>query len=257
MSDSLLPILLRYGILAVVFVLASALCIAAIALFLTHTRAAALLFIVVLISFVTANTFGYLRPPDFSIYTKGEGKLFFPLIQFYLYGLCLATVFQNRLAGRVVMKGAGRGWMLAFAALFAGHVASGFASGVSLALVFSTEGLVNVIHMSMIAYVVSSALRDEHSLALAVRTFLGIAVLRGCYGLARFVFAGGDPQNAYRELALKLTFFDGSEGLIASLVVLYCAGKLLRGWSTLSLTTRALFVGAAGVELLPRSPAAS
>ena len=41
-----------------------------------------------------------------------------------------------------------------------------------------------------------------------------------------------------------------SEGLIASLVVFYCAGKLLRGWSTLSAASRAFFAGAIGVELL-------
>ncbi len=139
---------------------------------------------------------------------------------------------------------------MAFAALFAGHVGYGLTTGVPLDLLFSNKGLANVLHMSMIAYVVVSALRDEQALAVATRTFLGIAVLRGCYGLVRFLFAGGDPQNAYRDLGLKLTFFDVSEGVIASLVVYYCAGRLLRGWSTLSAVSRAFFAGAITVELL-------
>ena len=250
MSDSLLSTLLRYGILSVVDVLASAFCIRGIVLFLTYTRVAALLFVVVIISFVGPNTFGYLRPPEFSVYTKGAGLLFFSPFQLYLYGLFLATLFQNKLAARDVMKGGGWSWMLAFAALFACHVAYGLATGVPLALVVSTGGLINVLHMSMIAYVAVSALRDEYSLGLAIRTFLGIAVLRGCYGLARFLFAGGDPQNAYRDSVLTLTFFDVSEGVIASLVVFYCAGRLIRCWSTLSAVSRAFFAGAISVELL-------
>jgi hypothetical protein len=250
MSESLLSTLLRWGTLSAVVVLASAICIRGIVLFLTYTRVAALLFICVIISFVGPNSFGYLRPPEFSVYTKGGGLLFFPLFQLYLYGLFLATLFQNTLAGRDVMKGAGGRWTLAFAALFACQVAYGLATGVPLDLVMSTGGLINVLHMSMIAYVAVSALRDEYSLGLAVRTFLGIAVLRGCYGLARFLFAGGDPQNAYRDGSLKLTFFDSSEGLIASLVVSYCAGQLIRSWSTLSAVRRAFFAGAIGVELL-------
>ena len=253
MNDSIPSILLRYGIPSVVVVVASAFCILAVALFLNHTRVAALLLVGVILTFVTATSFGYLHPPEFSVYTKGARLLFFPIIQFYLYGLFLAFLFQNRLAGRTVMKGAGSGWMLAFAALFACHVAYGLATGVSLASVFSTNGLVNVLHMSMIAYVVTSALRDDRSFELPIRVLLAIAVLRGAYALARFLFASGDPQNAYRNVAglgLKITFWDATEGLIASLVVLYCVGRLLRDWSTLSLAARGFFAGAITVELL-------
>jgi hypothetical protein len=143
--------------------------------------------------------------------------------------------------------------MLAFAVLFACHVAHGLADGVSLKSVFSTTGLVNILHMSMIAYVVASVMRNDRSFEVPVRILLAIAVLRGCFGLARFLFAGGDPQNPYRTLdgiGLKVTFFDASEGLIASLVVFYCAGRLLRDWRTLSLATRVFFAGAIGLELL-------
>lgn len=249
----MLPDLFRYGVLPLVVVFASILCILALALFLTHTRAAAILLIVVILSFITATSFGYLDAPTFSVYNKGTRTFFFPLIQYYLYGLFFVTLFHNKLVGRTLLKGAGDRWMLAFAALFAIHVAYGLATGIPLALVLSTGGLLNVLHLSMIAYITANALRDDDSLVLLVRLLVGIVLLRGCYALVRFLFAGGDPQNAYSnvsQLALKVTFWDASEGLIAALVVFYCAGRLLRGWNALSLGARAFCALAIGVELL-------
>jgi hypothetical protein len=78
-------------------------------------------------------------------------------------------------------------------------------------------------------------------------------VARGCYGLGRFLFFGGDPQNAYANLAgmsLKLTYWDFNEGLIATVVAFYCGWKVFREWATLSRGARVFFLGGLVVELL-------
>lgn len=252
MSESLSFILHSYGMPVFAAVFVTVFSVIAFGLFLENARFAALLFFVVILCSINPG-YGFSEPPPFSVYTKGSSIFFFPIIQCYLYGLFLATLFKDRFESITVLKGAGQGWMLAFAALFACHVAYGLVYGVSLSELVSQFGLINVLHMSMIAYVAVSVIRDEKSLAWFTKTLLAIAVARGCYGLGRFLFLGGDPQNAYANLFnldLKITFWDFNEGLIASLVVFYCAGRLLRGWGTLSLATRAFFVGAIVIELL-------
>ena len=232
--------------------IASAVCCVAIALLWAHGKVAALLFVLVILSFVTANSYGYVDAPTFSVYSKGTRTFFFPVIQYYVYALFITTLLRDKLSDRVVLKGAGGGWMLAFTALFACQAAYGLSTGIPADAVFSTDGLLNVVHMSMIVYVVVSALRDERSFALLIRMLLAVAVLRGCYGLARFFVAGGDPQNAYSNIdsvALRITFWDANEGLIGSLVVFYCMDRLVRGWSSLSLASRAFFAVAIAIEL--------
>jgi hypothetical protein len=107
--------------------------------------------------------------------------------------------------------------------------------------------------MSMITYVGVSVIRDEKSVAIFTKVLLGVAAASACYGLGRFLFFGGDPQNAYANLSglnLKITFWDFNEGLIASLVAVYCSWRLFREWGTLPLAARAFFVGTILVELL-------
>jgi hypothetical protein len=250
MSSSLLSILFSYGIPLFVAVFVSVFSVITLGLFMANARVAALLFFIVIISFVHPS---YVVHEGFDVYAKGSRTFFFPIIQFYLYGLFLAILFQNTFEMRTVMKGAGKGWMLAFAALFSCHFAYGLGDGVSLAALLSERGLINVLHMSMIAYVAVSVIRDEKSLAWFTKTLLAIAVARGCYGLGRFLFFDGDPQNAYVKYGLtdlKITYWDINEGLIASMVVFYCGWRLFREWSTLSRGARTFFVVAAVVELL-------
>ncbi len=97
MSDSLLSTLLRYAMFSGILLLASAFCIRGIALFLTYTRVAALLFIVVILSNVNPGDFGYLEESGPSVYIKGVSVFFFPLFQYYLYGLFLATLSKTAL----------------------------------------------------------------------------------------------------------------------------------------------------------------
>jgi hypothetical protein len=81
-----------------------------------------------------------------------------------------------------------------------------------------------------------------------------VALVGGCYGLARFVFFGGDPQNAYANdvggINLKITYWDFNEGLIATVAAFYCAWRLLRDWSTLSFLARSFFLSGMVVEVL-------
>ncbi len=251
MSESLLSGLFSYGVPVSAAILVSVFAVAAFGLFMANAGVGALIFFVVVMTFVNGG--GGLQGSEFSVYTKGGGVFFLPIIQLYLYGLFLATLFHNAFQDRAALKGAGRGWMLAFGALFGCHVAYGLATGVALSELLSGGGLINVVHMSMIAYVAASVLRDEKSFAIFTRSFLGIAIASGCYGLGRFLLFGGDPENAYANdggMNLRMTYWDFNEGLIAALVVFYCAGRLVRAWRALSFGTRVFLLGVVAIELL-------
>lgn len=252
MMEWLLVALFSWGIPVGGALFASFFCIFALALFITNVRVAALAFLVVILVSVNPG-YGFIDQPEFSVYSKGGATFFFPWIQYYLYGLFMAAVFQDTFQNRSVLTGAGRNWMLAFAALFALHVAYGLANGVSIFSLLSTSGLLNVIHMSMVAYIAASVVRDEKALKTLAAVLVGIVFIKGCYGLVRFFLFGGDPQNAYANIsgiAIRITYWDFNEGLLATLVVFYCAWRLAREWAALTFETRVFFVAAIAVELL-------
>lgn len=252
MTEWLLAALFSWGIPLGGALFAAFFCIFALALFITNVRVAALAFLIVLLVAVNPS-YGFIDQPEFSVYSKGGATFFFPWIQYYLYGLFMATVFQDSFQNRTVLAGAGRNWMLAFAALFIVHIAYGLAGGLSIFRLLSTSGLFNVIHMCMVAYIAASTLRDEKALKILATMVVAVVFVKGCHGLLRFLFLGGDPQNAYANLsgiAIRITYWDFNEGWLATLVVFYCAWRLSREWAKLKFGTRAFFIAVIVVELL-------
>lgn len=104
----------------------------------------------------------------------------------------------------------------------------------------------------MSAYIAASLLQNEKDIEKFIKIFLVFAVARAIYGLARFFFFGGDPQNAYSnitELNIKLTYWDTSESLIATIAAFYFAWRLVKDWSTLRTSMRFLFTGCFILEI--------
>ena len=254
MTNTVLAYLFGYGIPFGVVIAMAVFSILALGLFIAYPKYGALLLFLVVLVFV--NTSYGLQDADrggFSVYTKGGRYLPFPIIQFYLYGLLLATWFGNQFSGYRPLKQTGGAWMVLFVIMFVAHFAVGLYEGEHWLLLISQRGLANVIHMIMVIYIAVSVLREQKDLSGLAKIFLAVALYHGAYGLARFLLLGGDPQNAYENfgnLNIKITYWDINEGLIATMAAFYFAWRLTREWSKLSTGTKWLFVVCLLIELL-------
>lgn len=252
--NAILPYLIGYGVPFGVVIGMAISSILALGLFIAYPKYGALPFFAAVLMFV--NTSYGLQVEDaggFSVYTKGGRYLPFPIIQFYLYGLLMATWFSNQFSGYRPLKQSGGTWMLLFALMFAGHIVVGLFEGEHLLVVISQRGLMNVLHMIMVIYITVTVLRNQNDLTGLTKIFLAVAVYHAVFGLGRFLLFGGDPQNAYEnfgDLNIKITYWDISEGLIATISAFYFAWRLTREWNKLSLGAKWLFLACLAIELL-------
>lgn len=254
MTNTVFAYLFGYGIPFGLVILMAIFSVFALGVFVAYPKYFALVLFIVVLVFV--NTSYGLQEADsarFSVYTKGGRFLPFPIIQFYLYGLFLATWVGNLFSGYRPLRQSGGVWMLLFVVMFVTHCVVGLSEGEHWALLVSQRGLANVIHMIMAIYITVSVLRDEKDLSRLTKVFLAVAIYHGLYGLGRFLLLGGDPQNAYGNfgnLNIKITYWDITEGLIAAMAAFYFAWRLTREWSQLSVGRRWLFVACLTVELI-------
>lgn len=254
MSNTILAYLFGYGIPFGVVIAMAVFSVLALGLFIAYPKYGALVLFLAVLMFV--NTAYGLQDEDsggFSVYTKGGRHLGFPIIQFYLYGLLLATWFGNTFSGYKPLQRTGGTWMLLFVVMFVAHFAVGLYEGKHWLLLSSQRGLANVIHMIMMIYITVSVLRSEKDLSGLAKVFLAVAVYHGVFGLGRYLLFGGDPQNAYGNFAnlnIKITYWDVNEGLIATMAAFYFAWRLTREWSKLSLGMKWLFLACLAIELL-------
>jgi hypothetical protein len=253
MANTLLAYLFGYGIPFGVVIAMAVFSVLALGLFIAYPKYGALvLFLAVLVFVNTSYGLEDAERGGFSVYTKGGRFLPFPIIQFYLYGLLLATWFANKFSGYRPLQQSGGIWMLLFVIMFVAHFAVGLYEGEHWFLLSSQRGLVNVIHMIMVIYITVSVLREQQDLNGFARIFLAIAVYHGIFGLGRFLLFGGDPQNAYGNfgnLDIKITYWDINEGLIAAMAAFYFAWRLTREWNKLSVGMKWLFIACLVIEL--------
>lgn len=254
MSNTLLSYLFGYGIPFGMVIAMAIFSVLALGLFIAYPKyGALLLFLVVLIFVNTAYGLKEVDSGGFSVYTKGGRYLPFPVIQFYLYGLFLATWIGNVFSRFRPLQQAGGVWMLLFTVMFIAHLVIGLYAQEHILFLISQRGLLNVIHMVMIIYITVSVLRDQKALSGMAKVFLAIAVYHAIFGLGRFLLFGGDPQNAYEnfgDLNIKITYWDVTEGLIATMAAFYFAWRLTHEWKQLSTGAKWLFLACLAVELL-------
>lgn len=239
----------------VLFVLALALAsIAVLAIFVADPKWPTLFLFLAILSFINPS-YGFKGGEDpTNFYAFGTGKMPFPLIHFYLYGLFLAVLLRNAFSGVHPLRQAGGIWLILFALMFVGHFVVGLSEDKHWMLILQVQGLIHVLHMGMMVYIVASALDNEKDINAFIRIFLVVAVGRAVFGLGRFFLFGGDPQNAYENLGgltnVKITYWDLNEGLIASMAAFYFMWRLTHEWVVLKPRMRWLFIACVALELL-------
>lgn len=165
------------------------------------------------------------------IYSRGSGVLFFPLLLWCMAGAwCCARVsagFQRYPAPPCNL----RPWFLAWALLLGGHVAVALFSNVTLAEALAPSGFSNIIWMApLVSLMLLSFRTREHVIELS--RFIMLAGLgRAMFGLARWAFLGGDPNNVYanmNDIKIKLTFFDINDSLLCTIAFAIAAVNLFQ-----------------------------
>lgn len=252
MDNVSLGLLIAYS-KPVMWVLALALgSVAVLAAFIANPKWPALGLFLVILSFINPS-YGFLNEAPTDVYGWGVGKLPFPLIQFYLYGLFMAVLFRNLFIGAHPLRQAGGIWLILFALMYAGHFVAGLGEVRHWLHLFNAFGMIHVLHMGMLVYIMVTVLDREDDLRTFIKLFLAIAVARAIFGLGRYLLFGGDPQNAYANFGntnIKITFWDVNEGLIASIAAFYFLWRLFYDWAMLKPAWRWIFLACLILEVL-------
>lgn len=252
MDDISLGLIIAYS-KPVMWVLALALgSVAVLAAFIANPKWPALGLFLVILNFINPS-YGFLNEAPTDIYGWGVGKLPFPLMEFYIYGLFMAVLFRNLFMREQPLSQAGGIWLILFALMYAGHFVAGLGKVGHWLHLFNAFGMIHILHMGMLMYVVVSVLDKEEDFKAFIKLFLVFAVARAVFGLGRYLLFGGDPQNAYANFGhtnIKITYWDVNEGLIASIAAFYFLWRLVYDWAALKPGVRWFFLACLALEVL-------
>jgi hypothetical protein len=166
------------------------------------------------------------------LWVKGTKSFFFSFLDMLLFGTWLLGVvalsFWNQKDKDAINPLAK--WYLIFGALFLGYIIFAMFSNTPLLLEFSQRGVINVLWQGIFVSLLFATVRTEKD----VKTLTWIIVLclagREFFGLFRYVFMGGDPQNYYanfQHINVKMTFWDINDSVLGSLMMGFATWKLL------------------------------
>ncbi|WP_445367272.1 O-antigen ligase family protein [Methylomonas sp. BW4-1] len=178
-----------------------------------------------------SSTWGLAAGVDVSnIYDRGTGVLPFSLITAVLYFLYLCTAFLGYQQRNPSVYFNLRPYFLGFVFLFFVFVFFGVVIGEPYQKVITTRGLIPVVNMYLLMLVLLKIISTPNKLEKLTDLIVFCALTRGIWGLIRWAFLGGDPANIYatsQKIAVRLTFFDINDSLIATIGVFLAAWYLL------------------------------
>lgn len=210
-------------------------CIVGAGLALTRPHWIAIGFALILAVFKSSSTYGLENVADQNLlYVKGSRTLFFSFFEIALFGAWLLTAVVARPFQGADERAASplAKWYIALALVLAAHVLAGlFDPKYPTIFDFHDQGVMCLMWQGMFVTLLLGGLREPKQLVLLGWLLLICAAGRDAYGLARWLFLGGDPQNAYQTSegirVVKITFWDINDSIIAAYAVGFCAWKLL------------------------------
>lgn len=188
----------------------------------------------VLLFFMPNASFGLADPSDSrNFYSRATGTFYFSAINVMLFGLALQSFFARRMGLPLPVAHNLKLPAIAFGLILLGNLVIGFASpDLRWFQIVGYSGLLNVFNFMLVLYVLFAAFREPRDLERLIDLLLVCVVLRGLWGLVRFVALGGDPANFYanfQDINVKLTFFDINDSLLACIALFIAAWRLARG----------------------------
>ena len=166
-----------------------------------------------------------------NIYSRGSGLLLFPILQWAIVGgwLCarVSASYQGWRAPQCNLMP----WFWAWFLLLCAHVAAAAFVSVPLKDSLNPYGFSNIIWMGLLVAAMLLSFRTrEHAEELG-RYIMVAGLLRALFGLGRWAFAGGDPNNIYanmNDIHIKLTFFDINDSLVCAMAFAVAAVSLFQ-----------------------------
>lgn len=228
--------LAQYAYLAVFFGMAVAVPLAIATWVAVGAKAApwwVILYFVFLFCFPNASWGLVENAAGSNFYTRGAGQFFFSAVNLLLFGLAFQAFVARRFSKLPAAQHNLRIPALMFAALMAGNVIVFFAlPRVYWFELLSPSGLMNVLNLMLAFYVLTTSFADRKNLDRLINVLITVVVLRGLWGLVRYVALGGDPANFYanfQRIDVKLTFFDINDSLLAAMCFFLVVWRLLTG----------------------------
>jgi O-antigen ligase len=231
--NEILAYLFGYGLPVGVLFAALVATVLAIGVALAWPRHLVMGYVAVLMIFPMSSSYGLLDAADANImYVKGTKTFFFSFLDMLIFGTWLmAVLFARRFNHAHESLGPLIKFYLGFATLFFGHVLVGLADPSHASLQdFYGRGVINVIWQGMLLALLLTVIRTEKEFHQLFVLMLVCIAGREVFGMVRYLFLGGDPQNAYanlQNLKVKITFWDINDAILASLALAYCLWKLL------------------------------
>jgi len=230
--NEFLGYLFGYGIpLGVVF-LALIIIIVAMGAAVSWTRYLVLGYVIVVLLIAQTSNFGTLTGDNSNIvWVKGTKTFFFSFLDMLIFGTwLLGVLFGSRWNRLDDNKSPLAKWYVAFGLLFLGYVVVAMFGKGPVLLEFGPIGVINVLWQGMFVSLLFVAVRTERDLKILTWIILLCLPGREAWGLFRYLFLGGDPQNFYANfqfLKVKMTFWDVNDSILASLMMGFAAWKLL------------------------------
>lgn len=190
-------------------------------------------YLVILMVFPMSSSYGLLDAADATIvYVKGTKTFFFSFLDMAIFGTWLLTVvYCRRLYGMTEPLGPMMKFYLGFAGVFFSHVLFGlFDPATNSLLDFYGRGVINVLWQGMLIALLLTVTRTEKELKFIIFLMIFCTAGREVFGMVRYLFLGGDPQNAYatlQNLNVKITFWDINDSVLAAFVLGFSVWKLL------------------------------
>jgi hypothetical protein len=171
----------------------------------------------------------------YDLYYMGSNQLHISIIELALGVLLLAVVLRRATGSLVVAPTWFPVWpALAFTAVYACQLMLALARGIGpLAATNYYSGRL-MFDTLLVAALVTWLVRDQDR-EQVMRLFVALVASRAIYGLVRFAFFGGDPQNFYlnyQHTTGAISFWDLADAAFFSLVALFSVGRLIRGKGT-------------------------
>lgn len=200
----------------------------------------------------SSSTWGQLEI-DNTIYSRGTGMFHFSVLNILLFiaaGAALLRKLANPYVPYFVFP-----WphyLFAFLFILVAHIFTGTMMGVDLELILGYNGIINILNMMLFMYLILMALHDEKDKRDLLLVIVGIAAVRGVYGLIRYVMFGGDSANPYRnfeDVDVSIFFFDIADNFVAAMAAFIAAWLLTSPQVRMSPFKRVMLYGFLALEI--------
>ncbi len=191
-------------------------------------------YLMIVLTVAQASSYGTVGGQSaFSAYfwVKGTKSFFFSFLDMAFFGTWILGVVllsfwdKNKAPENPLAK-----WYLAFGVLFLGYIILAVFGKDPLILEFGQRGVINVLWQGMLVSLLFATLKTEKEIKTLTLIILVCLVGRESFGLFRYLFLGGDPQNFYANVGfvnVKMTFWDINDSILATMLMGFALWKVL------------------------------